>query len=95
MAWWGERRDTMEKDIGLIKLWRDTLHVNLISYAVFCEIAFRHVPENNGGAIVRISSITVYTVGIDEPAYVNSKAGANALCGRVGKDSIRVGHHST
>lgn len=90
--------DTMERDVDLIgmdvTLWQRVMNANLIGYALIIKEAIPLLLEAGGGAIVNVSSITVHMGGADEPAYVSSKAGVNALTRHVattwGKNNIRA-----
>lgn len=91
-------QETMARDLDLanmdISLWRRVLDANLIGYALIIKEAIPALLAEGGGAIVNVSSITVHMGGVDEPAYVASKAGVNALTRHVatkwGKNNIRA-----
>jgi len=90
--------ETMEGDVDLlgmdIALWQRVMNANLIGFALIIKEAIPHLLKAGGGAIVNVSSITVHMGGADEPAYVSSKAGVNALTRHVatmwGKENIRA-----
>lgn len=90
--------DTMERDIDLLgmdpTLWQRVMNANLLGYALIIKESIPHLLAAGGGAIINVSSITVHMGGADEPAYVSSKAGVNALTRHVatmwGKKNIRA-----
>lgn len=90
--------DTMERDVDLLgmdaALWQRVMNANLIGFALIIKEALPHLLEAGGGSIVNVSSITVHMGGADEPAYVSSKAGINALTRHVatmwGKQNIQA-----
>lgn len=89
--------ETMEKDVDLlgmdVALWQRVLNANLIGFALIIKEVIPLLLQAGGGSIVNVSSITVHLGETEEPAYVASKAGINALTRHVatmwGKDNIR------
>lgn len=90
--------DTMARDIDLLGmdpvLWQRVLNANLLGYALIIKECIPHLLCAGGGSVINVSSITVHMGGADEPAYVSSKAGVNALTRNIatmwGKSNIRA-----
>lgn len=74
-------------------VWRRTLEVNLIGFALTCRAALPLLLEQGRGAIVNTSSLSAHVGDHKRAAYQTSKAGINALtrhvASRWGKQSIR------
>ncbi len=91
-------QDTMERDLDVlhldVELWQRVMKANLIGFGLIIKETLPLLLAAGGGSIVNVSSITVHMGGPDEPAYVSSKAGINALTRHVatvwGKDNIRA-----
>jgi NAD(P)-dependent dehydrogenase (short-subunit alcohol dehydrogenase family) len=86
----GRDRTVVETEADV---WRRTLEVNLVGYALSCRAVIPHLLENGGGAIVNMSSGTVWMTEPERPAYMSSKAGIAALTQNIassfGKQRIR------
>lgn len=82
--------DVLETDIAI---WRRTLDVNLIGYALSCKAVIPHLLEQGGGVIVNTSSGAAHAGEPMRPAYAASKAGVSSLTrhisARWGKEGIR------
>ena len=60
--------------------WSAVIEVNLSSVFRLCQLAGRHMIENNkGGKIVNIASLLSFQGGITVPAYAASKGGVGQL----------------
>jgi NAD(P)-dependent dehydrogenase (short-subunit alcohol dehydrogenase family) len=74
-------------------IWRRTLEVNLLGFALTCRAAIPLLLARGGGAIVNTSSGAANGGEPTRPAYAASKAGINALtrhiASRWGKEGIR------
>jgi NAD(P)-dependent dehydrogenase (short-subunit alcohol dehydrogenase family) len=89
--------DVLGRDGDLLDMdpavWRRTLKVNLIGYALTCRAALPLPLEQGGGAIVNTSSAAAHVGDRKRAAYQTSKAGINALtrhvASRWGKQGIR------
>jgi NAD(P)-dependent dehydrogenase (short-subunit alcohol dehydrogenase family) len=86
----GRDTDLLEMDPAV---WRRTLEVNLLGYALTCRAVIPLLLERGGGVIVNTSSGAAFGGEPTRPAYAASKAGINALtrhiASRWGKDGIR------
>lgn len=89
--------DTMSRDTDLLdmdpEIWRRTLDINLLGYALTCREVVPHFLRQGGGVIVNTSSGAVFGGEPTRPAYAASKAGVSALtrhvAGRWGREGIR------
>jgi NAD(P)-dependent dehydrogenase (short-subunit alcohol dehydrogenase family) len=74
-------------------VWRRTLEVNLLGYALTCRAVIPLLLQRGGGVIVNTSSGAAFGGEPTRPAYAASKAGINALtrhiASRWGKEGIR------
>jgi NAD(P)-dependent dehydrogenase (short-subunit alcohol dehydrogenase family) len=85
------------RDANLLEMdpavWRRTLEVNLLGYALTCRVVIPHLLAQGGGAIVNTSSGSAWIGETERPAYAASKAGINALTRHVastwGKQGVR------
>lgn len=86
----GRDGDLLEMDVAV---WRRTLEVNLIGYALTSRAALPLLLEQGGGTIVNTSSAAAHVGDRTRAAYQTSKAGINALtrhvASRWGKEGIR------
>jgi NAD(P)-dependent dehydrogenase (short-subunit alcohol dehydrogenase family) len=86
----GRDGDLLDMDPAV---WRRTLEVNLIGYALTCRAALPLMLEQGGGGIVNTSSAAAHVGDLKRAAYQTSKAGINALtrhvAARWGKQGIR------
>ena len=86
----GRDGDLSEMDPAV---WRRTLDVNLLGYALSCRTAVPLLLASGGGAIVNTSSAAACIGEPLRPAYAASKAGINALtrhvASRWGKEGVR------
>jgi len=91
-------KETIGRDTGILdmlpEVWRRTLEVNLVGFALTSKAAIPHFLSQGGGAIVNVSSGTVYAGQDSRPAYAASKAGIQTLTRHTartwGKDNIRA-----
>lgn len=89
--------DVLGRDGDLLDMdpavWRRTLEVNLIGYALTARAALPLLLEQGGGTIVNTSSAAAHVGDQKRAAYQTSKAGINALtrhiASRWGKEGIR------
>src|SRR5687768_307327 len=89
--------DVLGRDGDLLDMdpavWRRTLEVNLIGYALTCRAVLPLLLDQGGGAIVNTSSAAAHVGDHRRAAYQTSKAGINALtrhvASRWGKQGIR------
>ncbi|MDX3746548.1 SDR family NAD(P)-dependent oxidoreductase [Streptomyces sp. AK08-02] len=89
--------DVLGRDGDLLDMdpavWRRTLEVNLIGFALTCRAALPLLLAKGGGAIVNTSSASAHVGDHQRAAYQTSKAGINALtrhvASRWGKEGIR------
>jgi NAD(P)-dependent dehydrogenase (short-subunit alcohol dehydrogenase family) len=86
----GRDGDLLATDLAV---WRRTLEVNLIGYALTSRAVLPLLLEQGGGAIVNTSSASAHAGDHIRAAYQTSKAGINALtrhiAARWGKEGIR------
>lgn len=86
----GRDGDLLDMDVAV---WRRTLEVNLIGYALTSRAALPLLLEQGGGTIVNTSSAAAHVGDQKRAAYQTSKAGINALtrhvASRWGKEGIR------
>jgi len=88
---------TIGRDLDLLEMdpaiWRRTLEVNLLGFALTCRAVIPLLLARGGGAIVNTSSGAANGGEPTRPAYAASKAGINALtrhiASRWGKEGIR------
>ncbi|HUB21962.1 MAG TPA: SDR family oxidoreductase [Streptosporangiaceae bacterium] len=88
---------TLGRDADLLDMdpavWRRTLEVNLLGYALTCRAVIPLLLSQGGGVIVNTSSGAAFGGEPTRPAYAASKAGINALtrhiASRWGKEGIR------
>ncbi|KAF7596257.1 hypothetical protein BBP40_002401 [Aspergillus hancockii] len=78
------RPETIGKDGNILTMdaavWRRTMDVNLIGYALTTKYVLPHLLANEtGGAIVNISSVAAWMPEPTWPAYGASKAGVHVL----------------
>ncbi|TMR94238.1 SDR family NAD(P)-dependent oxidoreductase [Nonomuraea basaltis] len=89
--------ETLGRDGDLLDMdpavWRRTLEVNLIGFALTSRAVLPLLLEQGGGAIVNTSSLAAHVGDHARAAYQTSKAGINALtrhiASRWGKQAIR------
>ncbi|SEG96632.1 NAD(P)-dependent dehydrogenase, short-chain alcohol dehydrogenase family [Nonomuraea solani] len=89
--------ETLDADSDVVAMdpaiWRRTLEVNLIGYALTCRTAIPLLLEQGGGAIVNTSSGAANAAEPVRAAYAASKAGVNTLTRHIatrwGKKGIR------
>ncbi|HST84499.1 MAG TPA: SDR family oxidoreductase [Kineosporiaceae bacterium] len=89
--------ETLGRDGDLLDMdpavWRRTLEVNLIGFALTSRAVLPLLLEQGGGAIVNTSSLAAHVGDHARAAYQTSKAGINALtrhvASRWGKQGIR------
>ena len=89
--------ETVGRDADLLGMdpavWRRTLEVNLLGYALTCGAVLPLLLGQGGGVIVNTSSGAAFGGEATRPAYAASKAGINALtrhiASRWGKEGIR------
>jgi len=86
----GRDGDLLDMDVDV---WRRTLEVNLIGYALTARAVLPAFLEQGSGVIVNTSSLAAHVGDRQRAAYQTSKAGIAALsrhiAGRWGRDGIR------
>ena len=80
-------------DEEFIKVWQETMEVNLNSMGLLCKKAIQHFQQHDGGKIINIASRAAFRGDTkDYLAYAASKAGIVALTRSIarayGKDNI-------
>ncbi|KAG7054580.1 oxidoreductase [Colletotrichum scovillei] len=66
-------------------IWRTTMNVNLIGYALSTKYALPHLVRNKSGSIVNISAAAAFLGEPLYPAYAASKAGIHTLTRHVAR----------
>ncbi|KAF5585740.1 short-chain dehydrogenase reductase sdr [Fusarium pseudoanthophilum] len=67
-------------------IWRTTMNVNLIGYALSTKYALPHLVRNKSGSIVNISAAAAFLGEPLYPAYAASKAGIHTLTRHVARN---------
>ncbi|KAI9896157.1 hypothetical protein N3K66_009057 [Trichothecium roseum] len=77
------RAETIGRDFGILDMdpavWRRTMDVNLIGYALTTKHALPKMFEQGGGSIINISSVTAWMADPGVPAYAAAKAAVHAM----------------
>ncbi|WP_311214730.1 MULTISPECIES: SDR family oxidoreductase [unclassified Arthrobacter] len=86
----GQDGDILGMDIAV---WRRTLEVNLIGYALTARAVLPYFIAQGGGSIINTSSAAAHVGDHSRAAYQTSKAGINALTRHIavrwGRDGVR------